>query len=257
MRHLARDTTVLHADNSDIDDALVLQEDVLQFRGGHLPGAHFDEILFPIDDEQFAVAQVCDIAGADPAGGVEEVRRRGGVADVPQGGMSRFHEELAELAFFLDGSAGFVVDESKPYAWDGAADAFRDFAFGVGERGDPAAFGHAVDGDDVGVWVEEGAELGLHGETERRAGGPDVAEGAEVGGGEVRGGDGGDEHGGDHWDFRDLKVGDGSGEGGGREAREEVGGDTFAEGGEVDDGGGEGVEEGEGDEAGDGVGFPL
>lgn len=52
-----------------------------------------------------------------------------------------------------------------------------------------------------------------------------------------------------------MESEDGGGEGCGREAGEEVGGDAFPEGGEVDDRGGEGVEEWEGDEAGEGVGF--
>lgn len=256
MRHLPRDATVRDADDRDIDHALVLQEDILQFRGGDLPGAHLDDVLLAVDDEELPVAHVRDIARADPAGGVEEFRRRGGVADVAQGRVARSHEQFAQLALFLDGGAGFIVDESEHDARHGAADALGGFAFGVGERGDPAAFGHAVDGDDIRVRVEQAAELGLHGETEWGAGGPDVAEGAEGGGGEVGRGDGGDEHGGDDGDFGDLEVRDCGGEGGGREAREKVGWDAFAEGGEVDDGGGEGVEEGEGDEAGDGVGFP-
>jgi hypothetical protein len=77
----------------------VAGQERLQLGGCHLVGADLDELLEPVDDEHVAVlVDVAEVAGVQPAAGVEDLGGGVGAAQVAGHHLRAPCPQLAQLA---------------------------------------------------------------------------------------------------------------------------------------------------------------
>ena len=203
-----------------------------------------DQVLEAIDDEEFAVDEVAEVAGVDLVGVA------GGAAVVPGGGGGAGEADFADVAV-REEEAGVDVADAELVVGDGAADGDEGDGLWVG-FGDLG--GDVFGGEEVAVDAVEAGRVGGVGEGDGQGGFGEAVDGVEGLPSEAEGGEATEES-------FDRAVIDGFAavEGQAKVSEVEVlegvigefvGGDGV---GEVGSGGEGGLELGEGSEPGDGV----
>ena len=154
---------VVAVDQGLADERVLLEEALDVGRGQVLAAGGDDQLFLAVDDLEVAVAvQLADVAGVQPALGVDQLGRRLRLPEVP-GGVDRAPDQ--DLA---------VVGQADLDPGQGRADgADLDLARPVA-GGHPGGLGHAVHLDQG--QAEGGEELGhVHGQGRGRAGGEGAA----------------------------------------------------------------------------------
>lgn len=71
--HVLAEHRVVDAEDRQVGHRRMLEQDILHCHRPHVEAADDDQVLFPLDEDEAAVGlQVPDVAGADPAVGVED-----------------------------------------------------------------------------------------------------------------------------------------------------------------------------------------
>jgi hypothetical protein len=99
-------------DDGGVGDRGVAEQQRLQLGGGHLVGADLDELLEPVGAEHVAVVvDPAEVAGVQPAAGVERLGGRRGVVQVALHDLRPPDPQLARLAGAEVGAGGGVVTQ--------------------------------------------------------------------------------------------------------------------------------------------------
>ena len=106
------DLDVGHADHGGVGHVGVFEEHCFELGRCHLEAVVLDQLLDPPDDEQVPVGvDAGEIAGVQPAVGVDGLGGRGGVVEVSGHHLWSPHEQLADL---VDTEcSAFVVDDER------------------------------------------------------------------------------------------------------------------------------------------------